>query len=76
MSAKIPPTKIRSRHPWFKGQLIDKPQTALVIGYDPEEGDIYACPYCGHQATADGCDCVGAEDGNLCCLACNREFST
>ncbi len=68
------PDKIKSKYDLFPGMLIDKPQRALVVGYDPEEGDIYACPYCSHQASADGCDICGAEPGALFCLNCTREF--
>lgn len=66
--------QIKSQSDLFPGMMIDKPQRALVVGYDPEEGDIYACPYCSHQATADACDILGCEPGCLSCLNCSREF--
>lgn len=67
--------KIKSRSDLFRGMLIDKPPTALVVGYDPAHGDIYACPKCGNRAHADDCDVCGAEPDCLFCNQCNGELS-
>lgn len=51
------------------------PPRATVV-YDPEGEEIYHCPHCGNNATADECGVLGAEIGCLFCNACNGEFET
>lgn len=51
--------------------------TALIVGERmPDGDDIYLCPYCHNEATAEECDVLGADWGNLFCNTCGREFAT
>ena len=50
--------------------------TALIVGETlPHGEEIYRCPYCGNEATAEECDVMGADWGNLFCNTCGREFA-
>jgi hypothetical protein len=66
--------KIRSQNELFRGQMVNKPKPAIVVGQHPEEGPIYCCPHCGAHATADECDVMGAEPDCVFCPNCNGEF--
>lgn len=64
---------IESRNGLFKGEMVKKPLRATVI-YDAQGEPVYGCPHCGNVATADECDCIGAEPGCLFCNKCSGEF--
>lgn len=72
--AKMP--KIKSRSDLFKGQMVEKPKCAIVVGHRPHpDGQaIYACPGCGEHMDADECDVLGAEPGCVFCTTCSTEF--
>jgi hypothetical protein len=65
---------IVSKSDLFRGDLVERPKKALVVGKDEEEFPIYACPKCGNQATAEQCDVLGAEPDCVFCQKCHTEF--
>jgi hypothetical protein len=64
---------IPSRNSIFRGEMVEKPKRATII-YDAAGEPLYRCPNCGNVASADECDCIGAEPDCLFCNQCNREF--
>lgn len=70
------PEQIRSENPMFRGQLIDKPKTALFSAERDEDGEQkWICPNCAAVIGPDDCDVCGAEPDCMFCNQCNREFA-
>jgi len=66
--------RIRSKNKLLKGQLIEKPPKATVVGEDEDGYDIFLCPHCKKQTTWQDCDICGAEPDCMFCRECNMEF--
>ena len=66
-------SKIKSKNSLFRCQLIEKPKRAKVI-YSADGEPLFICPHCGHTASEEECDCLGAEPDCMFCNQCNREF--
>lgn len=43
---------------------------------DSDQGSFLTCPYCSNKDELGQFDVLGADDGNLFCNHCNREFAT
>lgn len=65
---------IPSQNSLFRGEMVEKPRLAIVVGHDADGWSIYACPNCGHRASIWDCDVLGAEPGCAFCNQCHQEF--
>lgn len=66
--------QIISKGDLFKGELVDEPLNALVVGEDAEGEEIYGCPKCSWRGTVMDCGIVGAEPGAAFCWSCGQEM--
>lgn len=66
--------QIISKSDLFRGQIVDEPMTAVIVGEDADGDEIYACPACGQIQTSLQAYICGSEPGAAFCWKCNQEF--